>query len=140
MRGIRGIVFPVPHRFVDRLFSGEKDVFVKWGRFKYLESGQRLVFYDSGIHRLVGEARIQEVSDSDPATVWRMYEKRIFLEKNEFEAYVARSPLGYPRSSKRSKLVAITFKDARRYTAPKGSAKRMTAAGHYLKRSFERAF
>ena len=132
-KSIRGAVFPVPHQFVDRLFLNEKDVFVKWGRFRFLDGGQRLVFYDSGMRKLIGEARIQEVAYDDPMKIWKMYGNRIFLEKNEFEAYVTTSPFGYPRKPERSKLTAITFKKAHRYPTPKESPKRMTIAGYYLR-------
>ena len=131
--GIRGAVFPVPHRFVDRLFSKKKDVFVKIGYFRFLRSGQRLVFYDSGIRKLIGEARIREISYHEPETIWKMYGNRIFLEKDEFNAYIMTSPLGYPRKPERSKLTAITFRQAHRYSIPKVSSRRMTIAGYYLR-------
>jgi len=127
------VVLPVPHEFVDRLFSGEKDVFVKSMNFRFLSQGHRLVFYDSGIRKLVGEATIEEVNSREPAAVWRTYGKRIFLEKKEFDAYVATSPLGYPRKVERSKMIAIAFKDSHRYPKPKESPKRMTIAGFYLR-------
>jgi len=132
-KGILGVVLPVPHRFVDRLFSGDKDIFVKWGHFRFLRKGQRLVFYDSGIRKLVGEATIEEVNSHEPTAVWRAYGKRIFLEKNEFDAYLTTSPLGYPRKLERSKMIAIAFKGSRKYPTPKESPKRMTVAGFYLR-------
>ena len=104
-----------------------------FGHFRFLQGGQRLIFYDSGTHSLIGEARIEEVSYHEPTTIWKMYGNRIFLKKDEFEAYVTTSPLGYPRKLERSKLTAITFKEAHKYSTPKIYPKRMTIAGCYLR-------
>ena len=130
---VRGAVFPVPHQFMERLFSNEKDVFVKLMRLRFLKAGQRIVFYDSGVHRLVGEAKIQNVVYDDPKPIWEDYGNRIFLDKKEFDEYINISPLGYPRRYGRVKLTAIIFKNAHRYRTPMPSSRRMTIAGHYLR-------
>ena len=84
---IYGVLFPVPHQYVQRLASGEKDVFVKFGRFKFLSKGKRIVFYDTGIHMLVGESKIERVAYAESEKIWRMFGSRIFSKLVFFQKY-----------------------------------------------------
>jgi hypothetical protein len=133
-RRITGFLFPIPHRFIERFFSGDKDVFVKPNalvrHFRFLVAGNTIVFYDSDMRASVGEAKIKEIEYGIPSAIWSKYHSRIFLEKDEFEEYVARSPLG-PRS-KTVFMTAFVLEKFRRYPKPKAAPKRVTPAGYYL--------
>ena len=129
---IYGALLPIPHQYIQKLASGEKDVFVKFGRYKFLSEGKRLVFYDSGIHMLVGESEIKRVVYDDPEKIWRMFGSRIFLEEKEFKEYSSRSPLG-PRSPKRNVMTACVLKNFKKYAKPKKPEKRVTPSGYYLR-------
>ena len=129
---IRGALFPMPHELAERLFSGQKDVFVKFTRFRYLSKGQRLILYDSDVHRVVGEGRIERVEYAEPEEIWEKYGSRIFLRKTEFDEYVARSPLG-PRPQDRRIMTACVLNDLHRYEKPRAPSKRVTPSGYYLR-------
>jgi len=135
MEKVKGIVFPVPHKFIAPIFSGKKDVFIKLrvGRFKLLKAKQKIIFYDSGIHKLVGQAKILSIHIDKPNIIWEMYGNRIFLEKKDFEKYIKISPLGHFRNLERSKLTAIVYSNPHKYSKPKESHRRMTIAGFYLR-------
>lgn len=130
---IKGYLFPVPHKFVSRLFSGKKDVFVKLSRrrLRFLAPGNSLLFYDSGSHEVVGEARIKEILYVDTEVIWKKLGSRIFLQRKEFTDYVARSPLG-PRKNPK-KMTAFVLEKIIKYSTPKKPQKRVTPAGYYLR-------
>lgn len=135
LKEIRGAVFPLPHDAIERLLTGEKDVFVKFGRFLYLSSGQKLLFYDSSVHAIVGEAEIFEVLCISPADVWSKYGQRLFLSRDEFDKYVSTTPLG-PRNTERApdKIVTVCIlRKPKRYSSPRKLGKRMNMIGHYLR-------
>lgn len=129
---IIGAVFPVPHQFIQRLASDKKDVFVKFGLFRFLSEGKRLVFYDSGIHMLVGESEIKQVISDNPERIWRAFGPRIFLEEKEFREYSSWSPLG-PRSPRKNVMTACVLKKFKKYARPKKPEKRVSPMGYYLR-------
>jgi len=88
MNEVRGAVFPVPHEFIERILLGERDVFVKFGRFISLSKSQKIQFYDSSVHAIVGEALIEKKEYMEPSKVWEVFGSRIFLNKDEFNEYI----------------------------------------------------
>lgn len=134
-----GAVFPLPHKPIERLLSKERDVFAKFGRFLHLSKGQILQFYDSDIHAIVGEAKIQKVVHMDPMNVWAKYGQRLFLNKDEFDRYISQTPLG-PRNLKTSgskpkkKVMTIcVLSDPKKFRRPKKPTRIMNMIGHYLR-------
>jgi hypothetical protein len=135
LKEIRGAVFPLPHDAVERLLTGEKDVLVKFPRFLCLSSGQKLLFYDSSVHAVVGEAEISEALCESPANVWTKYGQRLFLSRDEFDKYVSTTPLG-PRNTQRApdKMVSVCIlRNPKRYSSPKKLEKKMNMIGRYLR-------
>jgi hypothetical protein len=94
-----------------------------------------LVFYDSGegYKSIVGEAKIKRIVFDYAETIWKEFGPRIFLEKEEFNDYVARSPLG-PRLREK-KMTAFVLQKLHKYTKPKKPQKRVTPSGYYLPES-----
>ena len=128
---IKGYLFPIPHKFLERLFSGEKDVFVKVGHYRFLAPDHSVVFYDSDQHMTVGEAKIVRSSNGSPSAIWKEYNARIFLQEKEFKEYVARSPLG-PRKQKEKIMTALVLGRLHRYSSPRKPQRRVTPAGYYI--------
>jgi hypothetical protein len=129
-RKIIGYLFPIPQRFVDRVFSGKRDVFIKPLRYRFLTAGKTVVFYNSDLHAIVGEAKIKQIVCSSPSDIWKEYQSRIFLQKDEFDDYVAMSPLG-PRA-RRKNMTAFVLRNVRKYPEPRKPPKRVTPSGYYL--------
>jgi hypothetical protein len=127
---VKGFLFPLPHSLIEQLFSGEKDVFVKLAHYRFLKTGNTLVFYDSGTHAIVGEAKVKQIALGDPSAIWEEFGARIFLQSGEFKDYVARSPLG-PRKHVRL-MSAFVLEKLRKYSIPKRPQKRVTPSGYYL--------
>lgn len=131
MSKIVGAVFPLPHEKVERLFSKERDIFAKFGHFLHLSKGQKIQFYDSDLHGIVGEATIIEVIYAEPAKVWAEYGPRLFLNKDEFDEYLSRTPLG-SRNIKNKIMTLCRVKDPKKYPRPKKPIRKMNMIGHYL--------
>jgi len=127
-----GAVFPIPHHIVERLLSKEKDAFAKFGHFLHLSEGQKIQFYDSGIHAIVGEATIKEVVYLDPGAVWAEYGPRLALNRDEFKEYVSNSPLG-ARGRGHKKMTLCLLSDPKKYSNPRKPARKMNMIGHYLR-------
>jgi hypothetical protein len=132
LKKIVGAVFPVPHEGVKRLLSGKSDVFAKFGKFRHLAEGQRMLFYDSSVHGIVGEATIEQVIHTDPLDVRERFMERLFLTRKEFDNYVTMSPLG-PRKVKNKIMTVCILKNPKEYSRPKGPSKKMNMIGHYLR-------
>jgi hypothetical protein len=130
-KNTEGFLFPIPHHLIERLFSGEKDVFVKLSRaaYRFLNAGSILVFYDSDSKKIVGEAKVKKIVYAEPSIIWEEFGPRIFLQKREFDDYVMRSPLG-PRKAKA--MTAFELEKFSKQGYPKKPRKRVTPSGYYL--------
>lgn len=101
MGKIYGAVFPLPHDLTERLLSQEKDVFAKYGRFLRLSKGNKILFYDSSVHAIVGEAKVIEISFMNPTELFDKYGTRLFLNTSEFRTYKSKTPWGSDRLKKK---------------------------------------
>ena len=125
-------VYPVPHRFIERIFTG-KDIFVKYlpRLSTRLKVGDKLMFYASGeIHAVVGEATIDGVEFLKPEDALAKYQNRLFLTKDELMSYVTRQK----GRTKDKPLLVITLRNAKRYPEPVELKELVTMAGRYLTR------
>jgi len=129
---IVGAVFPLPHGAIERLLSKESDIFAKFGRFLHLSKDHKILFYDSDIHAIVGEATIEKVVFMKPLAVWAKYGPRLFVNKDEFDEYVSKSPLG-PRDLKNKVMTICLLRDPKKYSHAKRPARKMNMIGHYLR-------
>jgi hypothetical protein len=129
---INGVVFPVPSHVIARLLSKEKDAFAKFGRFLHLSEGQKLQFYDSRIHAIVGEATIRKVFYLTPGEVWTQYGPRLALSNDEFKRYVSDSPFG-ARGRTHKTMTLCLLSDPKKYSTPQKLSKKMNLIGHYIR-------
>lgn len=139
MNEIIGAVYPIPQRLVDRLFDGKTKVFVKYVAHNTtkLAPRHRVVFYAShGIGKLIGEGIIEKVEFLNPDAVLARYRRDLFLNDEEFQAYVRRSPSRTPSKE----MMTLALKKLKRYTTPMDYNRPITMAGQYLTREEYRAF
>jgi len=124
-----GVVYPILPQHVDRMFDEEKDVFVKFSRFKNLTEGSIIVFHVSKKKMFAGEGVIKKIEQLQPNEAWTRYGNRIFLTNKEYDDYVSRSPLA--KRKPRAIMVYVLYQ-LRRYEKPVPSSRRMTVAGYYI--------
>ena len=129
MSNISGAIFPIVLENVKSLFDEKKTAFVKFTNFLRLERGSKIVFYTSG--KLVGEGTIVRIERMEPQTAWIHYNSQIFLTKDQYDKYAARSPI---RGEDR-RMVTITvffLKKLKKYKKPLQSIFNVTPTGRYL--------
>ncbi len=127
MPEITGVTFPVHKRLMPRFFDEGKTVFIKPATvFKELQSGMKLVFYQSHEDTgYVGEATIKRiVIDDNPLVFFETFGDVVFLTREEAEAYVASQErwqgirVRKGEGKKRNRM-ALEFENIRKYDTVK---------------------
>lgn len=107
-----GAIYPVMPKHFERLLSG-RTIFCKFGRlFTGTVPGSVIVFYESG-GKLVGESPIRSISRLTPSEAIRRFGERLFLDKNELEAYSMRW-----KRPPNTEMLVFELRDIRRYPVP----------------------
>jgi hypothetical protein len=126
-----GAIYPIPIELVHRLFDGKKRVFVKYVAHDSTKLAPRhkVVFYAShGSRKLIGEGTIEKVEFLNPEAVLARYREDLFLNEEEFQAYVSRSPSRTPSK----KMLTFVMKKLKKYSKPVDYDRPVTMAGQYL--------
>jgi hypothetical protein len=120
-----GAIYAVPENLVDRLFCGNKNIFVKiTGRDSTkISPKHKIIFYAShGNRKLVGEGIVETVEFLNPAEVLLKYSQELFLKEDEFIDYVG----------KRQKILVFKLSRLKKYQNPIQSKRVITMGGKYL--------
>ena len=125
-----GAIFPVLRRHVSNLFCRDRDVFVKFTKWR-LESGSRIVFYVSREKLLIGEARVRHIERLNPDVAWSRYKDRIFLDEEEYDKYVRISPIS-KGERKMSEVTVFELENMKKYRKPVRSIYPVGSSGRYL--------
>jgi len=131
MNEIVGVIYPIPLGLVNRLFDGKTKVFVKYVAHNTtkLEPGDKVIFYAShGSRKVIGEGIIEKAEFLNPEVVLARYREDLFLNEEEFQAYVRRSPSRTPSK----KMLTFVMKKLRKYPKPVDYYRPVTMAGLYL--------
>jgi hypothetical protein len=126
-----GVIYPIPFKFVNRIFEDKRNVFVKYVAHPNRRriSLKKVLFYESrGNKEIVGEATIKANEFLTPLEALEKYGDRVFLEKEELIEYASRQPL---RTMSKKMLVLVLAKPTR-YSNRIMYEKPMTMAGKYL--------
>jgi hypothetical protein len=89
------VIYPIPAKFVSRIFEDKRTVFVKFVAHPNTKtfSFRKILFYESqGSKEIVGEAVVKTIEVLTPLEVLEKYGKRVFLEENELLAYTKQQP------------------------------------------------
>lgn len=131
MEKIIGVIYPIPFKFVNRIFEDKRNVFVKYVSHP---NGKRInfkkvLFYESrGNKQIIGEATIKANEFLTPLEALEKYGEKVFLEKDELIEYALHQPL---RTMSRKMLVLVLSKPTR-FSKRIIYKKPMTMAGKYL--------
>jgi hypothetical protein len=131
MSKIIGVIYPIPLKFVNRIFDDNRNVFVKYiAHPNHMRIALRkILFYESqGNKEIVGEARIKANEFLTPLEVLEKYGDRVFLDRDELTKYASRRPL---RTMSRKMLVLVLTKPVK-YSKRIKYEKPLTMAGKYL--------
>ena len=132
MKGIWGVVYPIPLQFVDRIFAEQRNVFVKYLSHPTcvrIAPRNRILFYAShGQKEIVGEAMIKSMEFLTPFEALEKHGDKLFLNEVELVKYAS---LQSSRSISKRLLVLVLSKP-RRYARGISYKKPITMAGEYL--------
>jgi hypothetical protein len=131
MDEITGVIYPVPMKFVVRLFDGKTKVFVKYVAHNTtkLKPKHKVIFYGShGLRKLIGEGTIEKVEFLTPEAILSKYRNELFLNQDELQAYVGNSTSRAPSKE----MLTLVMRKMKRYSAPLDYDKPITMAGQYL--------
>jgi hypothetical protein len=131
MRDVFGAIFPISSENVSSLFDQRRSVFVKFSKFLKLKKGSKIVFYLSKEKKLVGEGKITKVEKMNPKIAWVRYKKQIFLNENEYNQYVEKSPIS-GKNRKMTEIAIFMLKDLKRYRNQIDCMFNVTPSGRYL--------
>lgn len=101
------IVIAIHPQWVRLILSGIKRVEIR--KSSPRRPVDRMLIYDTGMHRIVGEARIIGVDTAHPADIWHRYGRLSCIRREDYDQYARGRKL----------LTAIRLDDSRRYDKPK---------------------
>lgn len=129
---IVGVVFPVPEKFVSRLLSGKRNVFVKYvARSTNLRiaPGNKLILYASGGSKeLVGEGVIQAIEFLTPIEALEKHGDKVFLDRDELIKYATQ----VPERKLTKKMLVLVLSRVKTYSPRLKWKKPITMTGQYL--------
>ena len=132
MSGICGVIFPIPNKFVDRLFIQNRNVFVKYiartTRVGIMPKHKVLFYASHGSKDIAGEGVIERILFLTPDEAFARYCDKVFLNKDELKQYTSMQP---KRDSSKKMLVLVLSK-LKRYSQPVRFKQPITMAGQYL--------
>ena len=136
MPAIVGVTFPVPKPLMSRFFAEGKTVFIKPATvFKELQSGMKLVFYQSREDTgYAGEATIRRIVISDdPIAFFETYGDAVFLTREEAPTSRARGAGGQEGRNEEAPLDGLELEDIREYSSIKKPERFVPVGGRYLR-------
>lgn len=132
LKKVVGVIYPVPFRLLDRIFTEGRVVFVKYTthptRVRIAPRNKVLFYASQGPKKIVGEAIIKSVGFLAPLRVLEQYGEKVFLNRNELMDYVSQQP---SRTLSKKMLVLVLSKP-KKYTRAISYGKPITMAGEYL--------
>jgi hypothetical protein len=129
---IVGVIYPIPLRFVSRIFVEKKDVFVKYLAHQSsvrLTPKNKILFYASQAQKeIVGEATIKAIEFLAPVEVLEKYDNRVFLNRDELTEYASHQ---LSRTTSK-KMLVLVLSGPKKYERGISYGKPISMAGEYL--------
>lgn len=118
-----GVTHPIPPEYAERIYKGEKTVFVGKRCLCKVLSGDKFIIYES--HRsqaYTGWADIKYIGRIKTNSVIKKYGKKLMITRREFEEY----------SKGRKEMFVIEFKNFEKFKNPVVPKRYVTVAGKYI--------
>ncbi len=123
------IIYPIPQKFVSRIFDQKKSIFVKYNTHesipRRLMDCKKILIYESGSERaIVGECEILFIELMNLPKLLSEHKDDLFLNEDELRTY----------SKGRDKKEMLVFKihNIKKYPLPKTLDHKLTMAGEYI--------
>ena len=89
------LLLSIRPRFADMIFAGKKTVELRRVKPR-VKAGDLVVVYASGTTKgMVGAFEVDGITAGAPSSIWRKFNGRSGLTKQEFDSYFAKASVGY---------------------------------------------
>lgn len=123
MKSIVGVTHPLPTEYAQRIYDGEKDVFVGKRCLCKVSKGNKFILYEShGTKAYTGWADIKYIGKIKTSSVTKKYGKRLLLSAEEFTEY----------SKGRKEMFVIEFNNFERFKNPVVPERFVSISGKYI--------
>lgn len=134
MSQIIGVVYPIPLRYVDRIFLQRRNIFVKYlpRLSTKILPNHKVIFYASyGSKEILGEGTIESSEFLTPEEAWQKHGNKIFLDQKELHEYTT----SQPRRTSTKKMLVMTLQKLKKYEKGVKYPRRITMAGEYVSKT-----
>lgn len=120
---IRGITYPIPTEYAERIYNEGKTVFVAKRCLCKASNGDKFIIYESwGAKAYTGWAEIKTIGKQKTDTIFRKYGKKLMITKKELYEYAKGNP----------EMAVIEFKTFEKFKKPVKPLRFVTVAGKYI--------
>lgn len=120
---IVGVTHPIPTEYAERIYKGDKTVFVGKRCLCKVTDGDKFIVYEShGAKSYTGWADIKYIGKIKTNLVTRHYGKDLILDLEEFKEY----------SKGRDQMFVIEFENFQKFKKPVKPSKFVTVSGKYI--------
>lgn len=120
---IVGVSHPIPTEIAERIYNGEKNVFVGKRCLCKVSEGDKFIIYEShGAKAYTGWADIKFIGRMKTKLISKKYGKKLMITKDELEDY----------SSGRKNMFVIEFENFEKFKNPVKPYRFVTVAGKYI--------
>lgn len=118
-----GVTHPVPKKFAERIYQGDKNVFVGKRCLCKVNPGDKFIIYEShGTRAYTGWATIKFIGKMNKTSILRKYSDKLMLSKEELGKY----------SRRRFEMFVIEFENFEKFKNPVKPKKFVTMGGKYI--------
>jgi hypothetical protein len=120
---ILGVSHPIPKEYAERIYNGDKTVFVGKRCLCKVSEGDKFVIYESqGIKAYTGWADIKSIGKQKSSSITRKYGKKLMITKDEFNEYAKGN----------TEMNVIEFENFEKFKNPVKPSHFVTVAGKYI--------
>lgn len=120
---IVGVTHPIPTEYAERIYKGNKNVFIGKRCLCKVSPGDKFILYESqGARAYTGWANIKFIGRMNPNSISRKYSQKLMITSDELKEY----------SKGRNEMFVIEFENFEKFTKPIKPKKFITVAGKYI--------
>lgn len=123
--GIIGVSHPIPTKYAERIYRGDKNVFVAKRCLCKVSPGDKFIIYESqGARAYTGCADIKFIGQMKPSLISSQYGKKLMITGSELKEYL--------KGMGRKKMTVIEFENFQKFNKPVKPDHFVTVAGKYI--------
>lgn len=118
-----GVTHPIPTEYAERIYNGDKNVFVGKRCLCKVSPGDKFVIYESqGAKAYTGWADIKHIGKMKTSSISRKYGEKLMITAGELREYADR----------KNEMFVIEFENFQKFNNPVKPKRFITVAGKYI--------